>query len=54
MVVNYQKLNALTIAPDFPLPPVKTILGMLGGSKDFSAVDVGAGFHQIRMASEDR
>ncbi|CDJ67620.1 hypothetical protein ENH_00038840 [Eimeria necatrix] len=29
MVVNYQALNALTIAPDFPLPPIQTILELL-------------------------
>ena len=54
MVVNYQALNALTIAPDFPLPPILTILEMLGGAQYFSTLDLEAGFHQIRMAKEDR
>ncbi|CDJ68856.1 hypothetical protein ENH_00065850 [Eimeria necatrix] len=54
MVVNYQALNALTIAPDFPLPPIQTILEMLGGAKYFSALDRDAGFLQIRMAMEGR
>ncbi|CDJ64945.1 hypothetical protein ENH_00085700 [Eimeria necatrix] len=54
MVVNYQALNALAIAPDFPLPPIQTILEMLGGAKYFSTLDLEAGFHQIRMAKEDR
>ena len=54
MVVNYQALNALTVVPDFPLPPVQTILEMLGGAKYFSTLDLEAGFHQIRMAKEDR
>ncbi|CDJ62243.1 hypothetical protein ENH_00009170 [Eimeria necatrix] len=54
MVVNYQALNALSIAPDFPLPPIQTILELLGGVKYFSTLDLGAGFHQVRMAKEDR
>ncbi|CDJ65775.1 hypothetical protein ENH_00013030 [Eimeria necatrix] len=54
MVVNYQALNSLTIAPDFPLPPIQTILEMLGGAKYFSILDLEAGFHQIHMAKEDR
>ncbi|CDJ67432.1 Gag-pol polyprotein, related [Eimeria necatrix] len=54
MVVNYRELNALTIAPDFPLPPIQTILEMLGGARYFSTLDLESGFHQIRMAKEDR
>ncbi|CDJ66714.1 hypothetical protein ENH_00024200 [Eimeria necatrix] len=54
MVVNYQALNALTIAPDLPLPPIQTILELLGGAKYFSTLDFEAGFHLIRMAREDR
>ncbi|CDJ69225.1 OSJNBa0042F21.10 protein, related [Eimeria necatrix] len=52
-VVNYEALNALTIAPDFPLPPIQTILEILGGAKYFSTLDLEAGLHQIRMAKED-
>ncbi|CDJ67784.1 OSJNBa0042D13.18 protein, related [Eimeria necatrix] len=54
MVVNYQALNALTIAPDFPRPPIQTILELLGGAKYFSTLDLKAGFHQIRVAKEHR
>ncbi|CDJ50397.1 hypothetical protein EBH_0033290 [Eimeria brunetti] len=54
MVVNYQELNALTIAPNFPLPPIQMILEMLGGAQYFCTLDLEAGFHQIRMAQEYR
>ncbi|CDJ67824.1 hypothetical protein ENH_00042220 [Eimeria necatrix] len=54
MVVNYLALNALTVTPDFPLPPIQTILEMLGGAKYFSSLDLETGLHQIRMAKEDR
>ena len=54
MVINYQELNKLTIAPDFPLPSAQTILEMLGGARYFSTLDLEAGVHQIRVAKEDR
>ena len=54
MVVNYQELNKLTRAPDFPLPSVQTILEMLDGARYFSTLDLKAGFHQIRVAKKDR
>ncbi|CDI84999.1 OSJNBa0087O24.13 protein, related [Eimeria praecox] len=54
MVVNYREVNALTIVPDFPLPPIQTILEMLGGAQYFSTLDLESGFHQIRMAKEER
>ncbi|CDJ53934.1 hypothetical protein EBH_0060520 [Eimeria brunetti] len=54
MVVNYQALNTLTIAPEFPMRTVHAILDMLGGAKYFSTLDLEAGFHQIRMGKEDR
>ena len=42
MVFNHQALNALTIAPDFSLPPIQTILEVLGGAKYFSTLDLEA------------
>ncbi|CDJ34265.1 uncharacterized protein EMH_0019520 [Eimeria mitis] len=54
MVVNYQALNALTIAPQFPMPSAQTVLEMIGGAAYFSTLDLEAGLHQIRMAREDR
>ena len=54
MVVNYHSLNALTVAPVFPLKTIQTILEVLGGSKYFSALDLEAGFHQIRVAKAHR
>lgn len=54
MVVNYKALNALTIAPDYPLPSIQYVLELLGGSKYFTTLDLDSGFHQIRLAPEDR
>lgn len=54
MVVSYKELNKLSVVPDFPMPSIQTILEMLGGASYFSTFDLEAGFHQIRMAREDR
>lgn len=54
MCVYYQALNALTIAPDFLLSPIQTILEMLAGATYFPTLDFETGFHQIRMAKEGR
>ncbi|CDJ60674.1 hypothetical protein EMWEY_00007460 [Eimeria maxima] len=54
MVMNYKEVNALTIAPDFPLTPISTILEMLGGATYFSSPDLESGYHKIRMAREDQ
>ena len=54
MVINYVELNKITIAPDFPLPNISTILELLGGAKVFSTLDLEAGFNQIRVAKGDR
>ncbi|CDJ48367.1 OSJNBa0042D13.18 protein, related [Eimeria brunetti] len=36
------------------MPTVQTVLEMMGGAKYFSMLDLEAGFHQIRMAKQDR
>ena len=54
MVINYIELNKITIAPDFPLPNISTILELLGGAKVFTTLDLEAGFNQIRVAKGDR
>ena len=54
MVINYVELNKLTIAPEFPLPNINTILELLGGAKVFTTLDLEAGFNQIRVAKGDR
>lgn len=53
VVIDYRKLNEVTIYDSFPLPNIADILDQLGHSKYFSIIDLTSGFHQIPMASED-
>lgn len=53
IVIDYRKLNEITIGDSFPLPNISDILDQLGHSKYFSIIDLTSGFHQIRMSSED-
>lgn len=54
MVVNYQELNAITVAPEYPLPTIQEILDMLHGAKVFTTIDMEQGFHQIRVDPKDQ
>ena len=54
MVVNYQGLNALTIAPEYPLPTIQAVLENLHGAKVFTIMDMEQGFHQIRVHPRDQ
>ncbi|HBS53358.1 MAG TPA: hypothetical protein DD806_05115 [Flavobacterium sp.] len=49
VVVDFRKLNNITIGDAFPLPNITEILDQLGGSKYFSVMDLNCGFHQIQL-----
>jgi hypothetical protein len=54
IVVDFQKLNEVTIGDGFPLPVVSEILDTLGNSKHFSTVDCARGFLQVPVKPEDQ
>jgi len=53
-VVDFRKLNDVTIADIFPIPVISDVLNSLGNSKYFSTVDCASGFWQIPLRVEDR
>ncbi|XP_062527581.1 uncharacterized protein LOC134199889 [Bombyx mori] len=53
VVIDYRKLNDITIGDSYPIPNINEILDQLGKSKYFSTLDLASGFHQIQMSAED-
>jgi len=54
VVVDFRKLNDLTIGDSFPLPNITEILDQLGNAKYFTTLDLASGYHQIPMAERDK
>jgi len=54
VVVDFHKLNDVTIGDSFPIPFISDVLNSLGNSKYFSTVDCASGFWQIPVRAEDR
>lgn len=53
VVVDYRKLNEVSIGDSYPLPQITEILDQLGHSKYFTTLDLASGFHQIKMHPKD-
>lgn len=54
LVVDFRKLNSITIGDKFPLPNIESILDKLGNSVYFTTLDLASGFYQIEMSPEDK
>lgn len=54
VVVDYRKLNQITIDDTFPLPNITDILDKLGMAQYFSTLDLQSGYHQIKLEPSDR
>lgn len=54
LVVDYRKLNNITIGDKMPLPQIQDVLDRLGKSKYFTVLDLASGFHQIPLSQESR
>lgn len=53
MVIDYRKLNELTIKNAYPLPLINPLLQKWKGCIYFSALDVRSGYYNIRMKDGD-
>lgn len=54
VVVDYRRLNDVTITDVFPLPNIEEILDQLGNSQYFSTLDLASGYHQVLTHPKDR
>lgn len=54
VVVDYRRLNNVTIGSVFPLPNICEILEQLGKASYFSTLDLANGYHQIPIDEKDR
>lgn len=54
LVVDFRKLNEITVPMGFPIPLIDELLEVLGSAKYFTSMDVQSAFHQIMVRPEDR
>ena len=54
IVVDFRKLNDVTVGDAFPLPNITEILDQLGKARYFSTLDLASGFQQIPLREEDK
>lgn len=54
IVVDYRKLNDVTIDDKYPLPNIDSILDKLGRAQYFTTIDLAKGYHQILIREQDR
>ena len=54
IVVDFRKLNDVTVGDSFPITMISEILDTLGNSRYFSKIDCASGFLQIPVKQEDR
>ena len=54
MVVDYQKLNAITIKDRFPLPLTQSLLDQLAEAYWFTALDLRWGYNNIQIRKGDQ
>lgn len=49
IVIDYRKLNEITVNDRYPIPNMDEILGKLGKCNYFTTIDLAKGFHQIEI-----
>jgi len=54
VVVDFRKLNSITVGDAFPIPNITEILHQLGKAKYFTCLDMASRYHQIPLHPDDR
>ncbi|CAF4146871.1 unnamed protein product, partial [Rotaria sp. Silwood2] len=53
-IVDYRKLNNITIQDNYPLPNLEQAIQMVGGHKYYTKLDLRSGYFQIPIREEDK
>jgi RNase H-like domain found in reverse transcriptase/Reverse transcriptase (RNA-dependent DNA polymerase)/Integrase zinc binding domain/Integrase core domain len=53
VVIDYRKLNEITVDDKYPLPNISDLLDQLGKCEYFTTLDLASGFHQLEIHPED-
>lgn len=53
LCVDYRGVNKITVKDCFPISLIEDLMDELGGSTIYSKIDLRAGYHQVRMETED-
>nr|GEV72586.1 putative reverse transcriptase domain-containing protein [Tanacetum cinerariifolium] len=53
MCIDYRDLNKLTMKDRYPLPRIDDPFDQLQGSSIYSKIDLGSGYHQLRVREQD-
>ena len=53
LVTNYCALNAVTIKNRYPLPLISKLLDQLSSTREFSKIDLTAGYNQVCLVNKD-
>lgn len=54
LVIDYRRLNDVTVGEIFPLPNIQDILDQLSKSSYFSSLDLSNGYHQVVLKESDK
>lgn len=54
MVIDYRRLNEITVDDRYPLPNITDLFDKLGKSTYFTTLDLASGYHQIEIEENDR
>ena len=54
LVVDFRRLNEVTVGDSYPLPLITEILDALGKARYYTTLDLANGFHQVPLREQDR
>ncbi|KAL4017102.1 hypothetical protein IC575_024776 [Cucumis melo] len=53
LCIDYRELNKVTVKNRYPLPRIDDLFDQLQGATVFSKIDLGSGYHQLRIRDSD-